>query len=282
MQKTVTRLLIKLLGFYINLLSYLSPDKATRLAYKYFSEPREGRLVQDRLPEVLQDADAEMITHDDFIFQMYTWQGNDVKVLLVHGWESNTSRWENFLPYLKQSGCTIIALDAPAHGLSSGKEFNIPRYAAFINIIVNRVKPRYMVGHSIGGATALYFQSHYPNNIIQKLAVLGAPCDLNTLLYNYAGMLSLNSRVSRLLEKHFMKHFKIKTHEFSGSVFASKIKAKGLIAHDTEDEVVSFKEGKKIASAWPDAEFVVTKGLGHSMHDDGLYKKIYAFLFKEE
>jgi hypothetical protein len=28
---------------------------------------------------------------------------------------------EKILPYLKKSGSTIIAIDAPAHGLSSGK-----------------------------------------------------------------------------------------------------------------------------------------------------------------
>jgi hypothetical protein len=40
------------------------------------------------------------------------------------------------LPYLRKSGSTIIAIDAPAHGLSGGTEFNIPQYAAFIDILV--------------------------------------------------------------------------------------------------------------------------------------------------
>jgi hypothetical protein len=39
------------------------------------------------------------------------------------------------LPYLRKSGSTII-IDAPAHGLSGGTEFNIPQYAAFIDILV--------------------------------------------------------------------------------------------------------------------------------------------------
>jgi alpha-beta hydrolase superfamily lysophospholipase len=38
--------------------------------------------------------------------------------------------------YLRKSGSTIIAIDAPAHGLSGGTEFNIPQYAAFIDILV--------------------------------------------------------------------------------------------------------------------------------------------------
>jgi hypothetical protein len=43
---------------------------------------------------------------------------------------------EKILPYLKKSGSTIIAIDAP-HGLSGGKEFNIPQYAAYIILAQN-------------------------------------------------------------------------------------------------------------------------------------------------
>lgn len=279
MQKLLTFLISKSLGLYINILSYIYPKKASRLAYRFFSEPRDGRLTKETLPVILQEADAEMITHNEFVFQMYTWKGNDTKVLLVHGWESNTSRWELFIHHLKKSGCTIIALDAPAHGLSSGVEFTVPRYAEFINIVVNQFKPNYLVGHSLGGASALYYQSHYPNDHIEKLVLIGSPSDLNVLLTNYKGLLSLNSNVFQLLEKHFFEHFRIKTHEFSGGLFASKVKIKGLVAHDLKDTVVSFKEAEKIASAWPNAEFVVTEGLGHSMHGDELYTKIYSFLF---
>jgi hypothetical protein len=113
------------------------------------------------------------------------------------------------------------------------------------------------------------------------MVILGAPCDLATILRNYVGMLSLNSNVFQLLEKHFFEHFRIKTTEFSGSVFASKIKVKGLIAHDIHDHVVAFKEGRKIADAWPDAKFITTNGLGHSLHGDALYNSIYSFLFEE-
>ena len=70
--------------------------------------------------------------------------------------------------------------------------------------------------------------------------------------------------------------------EFSGRVFGSKIKIKGLIAHDIDDDVVSFEEGKKNASNWKEATFIETKGLGHSMHDDVLYNKIYSFLFEKK
>jgi alpha-beta hydrolase superfamily lysophospholipase len=46
-----------------------------------------------------------------------------------------------YYPYLKKSGSTIIAIDAPAHGLSGGKEFNIPQYAAYIDILAHSKPP---------------------------------------------------------------------------------------------------------------------------------------------
>jgi pimeloyl-ACP methyl ester carboxylesterase len=157
----------------------------------------------------------------------------------------------------------------------------IPRYAQFIDVVVKKIQPHYMIGHSLGGATALYYQSHYPNDSIKKMAVLGAPCDLSTLLFNYAGILSLNNNAFKLLKEYFHQNFNIDPDEFSGSNFAKKIKVKGLLAHDEKDDVVAFKEGKKIAESWPHAEFVITQGLGHSMHDALLYKKICSFLLEE-
>ena len=67
---------------------------------------------------------------------------------------------------------TIIAIDAPAHGLSTGKEFNVPLYTEFLEIAVNKYKPHILIGHSIGGAACVYHQVKYPNTIIKKLILL--------------------------------------------------------------------------------------------------------------
>lgn len=280
MKKSIYFLFTKSVGFYINFLSFILPKKATQLAYTLFSEPRDGKLSKDKLPAILQETEQETYHHNGAHFQTYTWKGNDTIVLLAHGWESNASRWEKILPYLRKSGSTIIAIDAPAHGLSSGKEFNIPQYAAFIDILVSKFKPQYLIGHSLGGKTCLYYQSTYQNNSIEKTVLLGSPSDFNIILNNYIAMLSLNSIISRGLEAHYLNHFKLKIEHFSGKVFATAIPTKGFIAHDTEDKVVLFEEGKKIASTWKDAIFIETSGLGHSMHSDELYKKVSQFLFE--
>jgi esterase/lipase len=281
MKKILFFIFTKSIGAYINLLSFVFPKKASQLAYAFFSEPREGKLSKTSLPAILQEAQSETFQHGKHSFHTYTWEGNDTVILLVHGWESNASRWENLLPYLKKSGSTIIAIDGPAHGLSSGKEFSIPKYAEFIHLAVQKFKPQYLIGHSIGGKTCLYYQSVYQNDLLKKMVILGAPSDFNIILNNYITLLSLNSKISKALEDHYLNHFKLNLEQFSGKLFASKLNIKGLIAHDIDDTVVLFEEGKKIAGAWKNARFIETTGLGHSMHDQDLYQEIYDFLFED-
>lgn len=280
LKKSIRFIIVKSVGQYINLLHLVSPKKALHLSYTLFSNPRIGRLSDENLPTILQDTHKETFQHNEHYFQTYTWQGNDTKILLVHGWESNSARWEKTLPYLQKSGSTIIALDAPAHGQSSGKEFNVPRYAEFINKAVLKFKPNIIIGHSIGGSACLYHQYLHPETSIEKMIILGAPSDLKTLLDNYIQMLSLNPKMFTPLEKHYLKNFNIKLDNYSGAALAKEIKIEGIIAHDTSDTVVAFEEGEKIANNWKKGRFITTKDLGHSMHDDNLYKEIYNFLFE--
>ncbi|MEO8253009.1 MAG: alpha/beta fold hydrolase [Flavobacterium sp.] len=280
MKKALYFLFTKSIGLYINLLSFVFPKKANQLAYTLFSQPREGKLVKDNLPDILKEAKKTIHQYQNNSFQSYTWQGNENVILLVHGWESNASRWKKLLVYLKKSGSTIIALDAPGHGLSSGKEFNIPQYAAFIDILVQEFKPKYLIGHSLGAKTCLYYQSTYQSNCIEKMVVLGSPSDFKIILTNYITLLSLNAKISKGLEHHYLQNFNLTMEQFSGKYFASKIKTKGLIAHDSDDTIVLFEEAKKIASSWQDAVFIETKGLGHSLHGEELYQKVYQFLFE--
>ena len=278
MKKLKYFLQTKFLGLYINVLAYISPKKASLIAYRLFSEPRDGKLLKETMPEFLRASETEILQHENDFFQVYIWKGNDNVILLVHGWESNTSRWEKILPYLRESGSTIVAIDAPGHGLSGSKEFSIPRYAEYIDAVAKKYDANAIVGHSLGGAASVYYQYKYQNSKLQKMVLLGAPSDLHILVGNYAKLLSLSSRMVSLLDSHFLDKFKFKPIDFSGKIFAEKLQLNGIIAHDTNDELVAFAESQKIAGSWKHAEFIETKGLGHSMHDDALYRKVAAFL----
>ena len=279
MKKTLYFLYTKTIGLYINLLSFIFPKIAIKIACSLFGEPRKGRLSVEQLPDFVQEADIESFTHKGQRFKSYIWKGNETVVFLVHGWESNGLRWQKFLYHLQETGSTIIAIDGPAHGLSSGTTFDIPKYAAFINIVAQKYNPHYLVGHSLGGKTCLYYQYFYKSKTVKKIVTLGSPSDFKIILENYINLLSINNKVVRGIELQYRKIFRSSLSFFSASYFASKLDCQGLIVHDTFDTTVDINEGKKIANTWKNATFIETKGFGHSLHDDDLYKKIVVFLF---
>lgn len=277
MKKVIQILIAKSVGLYINCLSFVYPKKAYRLAYKFFSEPRKGKLDVNNLPKVLLKAELNSHSFNEHNFHTYTWKGNDEIIVLVHGWESNASRWKKLISRLKKTGKTIIAIDAPAHGLSSGKEFNVPTYAQFIDQIVQKYNPKTVIGHSIGGNAIAYFQAHY-HHTFEKMILIGSPSDFDVILKNYIRMLSLNKRIHKSLISYTKQRFDITIYDFSASKFLKDTSIPGIIAHDVDDDVVLFEEGKKIARSWKTAEFISTKGLGHSMHDEYLYQTIVRFI----
>jgi pimeloyl-ACP methyl ester carboxylesterase len=267
-------------GAYINLLCLFAPKKATLLAFSLFSHPRKGKLTTTQLPPFLAEAEKEIFDKDGQAIQTYIWRGNEKIIFLLHGWESNTARWKKLIPHLLETGHTIIAIDAPAHGLSEGKEFNVIRYAASIDSVAKKYSPNYIIGHSIGGKASLYYQATYNNPTVEKMVLLGAPSDYAIIFKNYVGLLRLSSRMEQLIHQHYWDRFQIKVAEFSAQYYAQSITAKGLLLHDLDDKVVLHDESQKINHYWKASVLETTQGLGHSLQNKIVYKKIVDFLFQ--
>ncbi len=98
-------------------------------------------------------------------------------VILVHGLgQSGVSDWQYLVPRLKER-YRVIGLDLPGFGDSKEEVFEpSPRiYAKLIKNIVDRYGKGdiHVVGHSMGGAVALWFAGQYPN-ALKTLTVVDA------------------------------------------------------------------------------------------------------------
>jgi predicted alpha/beta hydrolase family esterase len=277
MKKIIQNILVKSIGGSINLLSFVAPKQSLTLAYKLFSEPRKGKINKNKIPRTLEKCILQTHTLHGHDFCTYHWEGNSEVILLAHGWESNASRWKKTLPYLKKTGKTIIAMDAPAHGFNTNKEFNVPLYSEFIDLVVKKYNPTIAIGHSIGGNALAYYQKNYSQNF-EKLILLGSPSDFKIIMHNYFKMLGYNNKVQMQFQNYVWDRFNIKTDDFNASEFLKDCTIKGLVAHDQNDYMVLVEEGKKIANSWKTSELIITNGLGHSMHDASLYEKIVDFI----
>jgi pimeloyl-ACP methyl ester carboxylesterase len=286
--KNITkRLTIASVKSYLNTLTSLSPEKGGEKAFKVFSKPRKGRLTPTT-KQFLSSAVLETLDFQDYKIQTYLWATNIEQrtsdnsslstVLLAHGWESNSARWKPLLAKLQKAGHTVIALDAPAHGATSGKLFVPTEYAACINAVIERFQPNILIGHSVGGYASSYCMAQFTPPSVKKLILLATPSNLNQIFDAFLDFLNLAPNTRKAFYDYIKIHYGKPAEAFALEHFADKIQAKGLIIHDENDELINPKDAYTIEKTWKNAQVIMTKGLGHRLKHDKIYKMIMDFL----
>ncbi len=268
----------KTVGFFLNLLYFFNAKKSTAIAYTLFSTPQSGRLTSATLPDFLQDAKLDRLLFKQHQIQTYRWKGNGPTILLVHGWQSNSSRWQQLIEFLKQSDFNLITLDAPAQGLSNGTEFSPPIYASFIDIVLRKYRPKILISHSLGSFTSLYqlTQKNYPD--LEKNIILACPNAFKSIVTNYQNLMSFSNQNYRNLVRRMENQINMPLEEYNSERFMQKIALPTLIIHDKSDETIPFSEALSILKASSSASLLVTENLGHSLQHLKVYQGIAHFI----
>jgi pimeloyl-ACP methyl ester carboxylesterase len=268
---------IKSIGNALNATSLISAKYASKKAINLFASPRKGRYT-DQQKAIISSANFEELSYENVTIATYHWVGKNKTVLLVHGWESNTSRWDYLLEDLKAQDYNIIALDAPAHGKSDGKQFNAILYSEFINVVAKKFQPEVLMGHSVGGMASVFCMHNHKLPSIKKLVLLGAPAHFTGVFDRYKMMMGYNSRISNGLDRLVLERFEKPVAYFSAADFTKTMDTKGLIIHDKKDRIIPYEDAKLFANRYENSELITTTGLGHSLKDLSLTPKIITFI----
>lgn len=268
---------VKAIGSYYNIVSYISKPYAAERALYLFTKPRAGRINEEQ-SDFLHTAFQEELKYESFRVMTYRWLGSKETILLTHGWESNAARWKSLIEPLKKKGYNIIALDAPGHGRSGSKVFNAIIYAEFINVVAKRFSPDIIIGHSVGGMAAAFFQHKYQFAKIKKMVLLGAPSEFQDVMKRYTDMLGYNHRIISQLHHTIEKRFGNTPDTFSTAKFLETIESEGLIIHDEDDRIIPYKDALSLKNSFRNSKLITTKGLGHSLLDESVTNYIYEFI----
>lgn len=273
----MNKIIIKIVGWFINLTSYISKSYAANKALTLFGTPRRG-FITDKQSDFLDTAFKEEFEFEMLPIMTYRWIGKKQTILLAHGWESNSARWKNLIKYLNEKDFNVIAIDAPAHGKSGGKLFNAITYSEFINVIAKRHQPDILIGHSVGGMASVLFQHKYKMDSVKKIILLGAPSEFTDVLQRYSDMLGYNQRIRNQIKLTIIDRFGQAPEDFSTAKFLQNISSKGLIIHDSDDNVIPYQDALSINQSFKNSKLITTKGLGHSLNDASITEHIYKFL----
>lgn len=272
------QLIVKCVGGFYNMVSYLSKTFAADKAIYLFSTPRKGRKFNELQRDFFDTAFQEELKYDGNKIMTYRWLGKKSTILLAHGWESNSYRWKNLILELKRKGHNVIALDAPAHGKSGSRVFNAILYSEFIHVAAKRFEPEIIIGHSVGGMSAVFCQKKYDLDYVKKLVLLGAPSEFTGVLKRYTDMLGYNKRITKQIDLTIIERFGQKPESFSTASFLKSLTTEGLIIHDESDRIIPYSDALLIKENFKNSTLITTQGLGHSLNDESVANHIYEFI----
>jgi len=268
------------------MLTFISPQLATRVALRLFCTPRSrGKIVKPQLDDETIPFKISPFTYNGKRVQVYRYGKSDKKVLLVHGWEGNAMDFKKFIPALLANGYEVIAFDHPAHGNSEGSYVT----AADVGEIIYNLNFLYgkfhkIIGHSFGGFAAARAAKIYTGVAPDSIVTIGSPDSLEVMLDQYAKVVGLDQKVLDGLKDLMERRFDFDMEDMATSKFLEHTKAKKLIVHDLYDRQVPFERAISIADKSENATLHQTIGQGHNriLRNQDTIEAILEFLGEQE
>jgi len=262
----------------INAIAVFDTQTAAAKAISIFKIPRAGRpnksqkLFLDAHFEGYSSSGKTKIAH-------YRWPGPGKKILLAHGWESNSARWTPYILGIQDLGFDIYALDAPAHGLSEGREFTPEIYADAIESIATEKKIDIIIGHSAGAYSALiYAHRNRINETVKSLVLLAPTGRIRDFIEKTFQMFKLKESVRQAYFNGFEELYKHELSYYDSDNLIKSVRQPGLLIHDKKDRTLPYADSVHIAENWPNARFITTEGFGHRLRSSIVIQHILDYL----
>jgi pimeloyl-ACP methyl ester carboxylesterase len=286
--KLKQKLAINYIRARLNILSLVSPKTAAQKAFDLFCTPmqRSGK----KSPAIFQKGEKLSFRLEDHTVRGYRWfpvQTPDSqvrRVLIAHGFESNSRNFEQYVAALLKKGYEVLAFDAPAHGQSGGKQITIPLYVKTIQSIQEKYGPIHAwLGHSFGGlAISLYLESAIDDELASIKLVLIAPVsEMTTAVRSFFHLLRLGEEVRKEFEELALETEGRPFSYYSLRRVLYQVPADILWVQDEEDTITPLKDALLVkADQHPNIQFLITSGLGHRKiyRDPEIIRQVVEFL----
>lgn len=288
------------MGISSRLLEIVGAGAAGLAAYTFFA----GRYVRrfENIDLATVDVPGSFIDIDGRRIH-YVQAGQGDPIVLIHGWNGSTFSMRYAIPELAQRH-RVIAIDLLGYGFSDRPpdgDYSIAGLGTIIARVLDAlgIERATVLGHSMGGAIAMWFAIHYPERV-ERLVLVDSATVSEMFRARNVGLawrpiapllapLYLNRRVIRaglrsaVHDRALLTPSMIDGHErplrVKGHLRAqmkqlvdrrrdvpfdpASIRAPTLILGGEHDRVIKLSTGERLAREIPNARLVVIRGAGH-------------------
>jgi pimeloyl-ACP methyl ester carboxylesterase len=211
---------------------------------------------------------------------VYKWgPENAPRILLSHGWNSKIADFRKLIEALLLQGYRIEGIDMKGHGKSEGTHTTLVEIRDILKHYYIADGPFHaVIGYSIGGMAAGVMLSELSGEFQPKqLFIIAAPSYSRFFFYETVKSLGYSDKVY-----HRMCDLVYLQHQESIDYFDLRDKSQFLksidlhLIYDEDDTTIPFHRGLELKAAFPWAQFVHTKGLGH--YQVIAYEKVVAYI----
>lgn len=269
---------IRALGYSMNFYSRIRPQHAASLGLDLFCLPFAKKLHLHQ-KKYLQSAHYTSISLNQNKVEMYRWGVGPKKILFLHGWASHSYRWKNYIEALSPEKYSVYAIDAPAHGLSSGRYLTLPLYSELIQLAVEEIGGiDTIIGHSFGGYAIVNWIHIYNPSPDTKVVLLAAPGEVNDFMDNYQNIMKLSVPLRQHIRQAFYHRIQRYPEDFSTMKLAQNNAQPALIVHDQQDTETSYIYSENLSKVWKNSQFILTNGLGHGLKSKEVLNMVCTFI----
>lgn len=275
------KIITTVLGNYLNTTAFLWPRLAARQGFQLLCYPFP-KALKEHHRAFLNTADMFEFYYDDIRIQGYRWGHGPKKVLFLHGWQSHSFRWKNYIESLSPTAYTVYAIDAPGHGLSGGNQLHVVLYSAVIcKLIASLEEVHAVISHSMGCFAILHALHIHPLLPVHRLTLLAPPREARDFLALFKKELNLSDRLVNVVQDYLEKEVNSPIDFFSTVKFASSLKIPGLIIHDKDDHDTPYQTAVEIRQLWKNSQLRSTQGLFHNLRSSEVVEEVTHFINQE-
>lgn len=194
--------------------------------------------------------------------------GSGPVVYLVHGWGGHSAQLRAFLEPLLAAGHRVVTFDALGHGDSESgalgpRRTTIPEMAAALEAVVAAHGPAHaIIAHSLGANSTFFAlrKGMWAGRLV-FLAPMTQPLPYTSL---FSAALGFDQRVRSRMVDRVARRTGLPWSAFDIPSQVADVAAPPLLTvHDANDRETRYADSVALAKAWPGAELVTVRGLGH-------------------
>lgn len=264
--KLVQKIAVGYLRNKFRVMSSISPARTARQAFKLFSTPRKR--TTGPLPQEFSEAEKLHFKFEQYQITGFRWnKGKGPRALVIHGFESSIINFDPYIKGLRDKGYEVLAFDAPAHGLSSGKRVNVLEYSNFIQYINSNFGPvDFFMAHSLGALALCMALAEIGVTEKNRVALIAPATETVTAVNQFFHFVRLKRpEVRKEFDKLIIHIGGQPVAWFSVGRTLEHLHCPILWLHDEDDQITPLADALKIKNRnLPNIKFVITKGLGHN------------------